>query len=184
MKHHIYLTGFMGSGKTMIGKRLAELYQREFVDLDHAIEARFKQSVKQLFETQGEAFFRLMETAALEHIGILQEPRIIALGGGAACNDRNMQLIQTTGVLVYLKVDPDLLVERVMKNTNRPLLLQPDGTLKSAEEIKKIILELLSKREKWYEKADICVVINRKMDKNEVTLLVHEHIEQYFRDSA
>jgi shikimate kinase len=184
MKQQLYLTGFMGSGKTMIGKRLAEKYHRTFIDLDHAIEARFQQSVKQLFETKGEPFFRLMETAELEHLSIIQDELVVALGGGAACNDRNLEIIKSTGMLVYLKVEPDLLVERVMKNTNRPLLLKDDGTLKSADEIKKIILDLLSKREKWYEKADICVEINQRMEKDEVTQLVHEQIEKYFRDSA
>ncbi|TNE74116.1 shikimate kinase [bacterium] len=179
LKKHIYLTGFMGSGKSMIGRRLSEYYHLPFLDVDSVIEERFNMPVKELFEKKGEPFFRLMETATIEYISIKNDPHIVALGGGAACSDRNQKVLHATGQLLYLDVSTDLLIERLIKNTKRPLLLDENGELKPLEEIKKIITEMMNKRKKWYEKADICVKINQKMEKDEVTQLVIDSLKEF-----
>lgn len=175
---HVFFTGFMGSGKSLIGKRVSESYGLPFVDLDNLIVDDLQMSIKQIFSKIGEKRFRLLETGFLERISVRTKPHIVALGGGAICSQRNLDICKRTGYVIFLDVMVDLLVERLMRNKNRPLLLDENGNLKPETEVQQIVREMLEKRRIWYEKADICLKINHEMEKEEVTSFVLEHLNK------
>lgn len=175
---HIFFTGFMGSGKTLVGKRVSETYKLPFVDLDEQIVDDQRMSITQIFSRLGEKRFRLLETGFLERIAVRTKPHIVALGGGAICSQRNLSICKSTGYVIFLDVEENLLVERLMRNKKRPLLLDEKGNLKSESDVHKFVSETLEKRRIWYEKADICIKINQPMEKEEVTSLVLEHLNK------
>ena len=144
----IVLIGMMGSGKTHLGKMLAESLKLDFYDSDHVIEERGGLSIPEIFELYGEDRFRQTEEkTVLELLG--QGACVIATGGGAPVNPTILEAIKEQGVSVWLKSDADAIYERVKKSQNRPLLQK--------ENPKAIIEELLEKREHVYEQADITV---------------------------
>ena len=118
----IYLTGFMGSGKTTVGRRLAEKLVVPFVDLDHEIERRAHLSVREIFERQGEAAFRRLETEALG--ATLAYPDVVvATGGGTLASPGNAQTIRDSGVSVWLNPSFQVIVDRIggLGKRDRPL---------------------------------------------------------------
>jgi shikimate kinase len=120
----IYLVGFMGSGKTTIGRLLAERLGWTFVDLDDEIEAEQKTSITEIFEKQGEERFREIETEAIrKRVKMVRSgrPIVLALGGGAFVRDENYELLADHGVTVWLDCPPELAWKRVEPYTHRPL---------------------------------------------------------------
>jgi shikimate kinase len=113
----IYLTGFMGAGKTMVGRALAQKLGCEFIDLDYEIEHSAGQSIESIFETGGESEFRKRESDILRRID--KDPAVIATGGG--CFIYNGDWMLQKGKVVYLKVPFDTLVSRIGAETSRPL---------------------------------------------------------------
>jgi shikimate kinase len=113
----IYLTGFMGAGKTMVGRVLAQKLGCEFVDLDYQIEHTSGESIESIFETRGESEFRKRESEILRSIN--KDPAIISTGGG--CFIYNSEWMLNNGKVVYLKVPFDTLVTRIGAETSRPL---------------------------------------------------------------
>lgn len=116
----IYLVGFMGAGKTTIGSLLADRLGWEFVDLDAAIEAREKRSVRAIFASSGEAYFRELEAACLRQLSGGPE-RVISLGGGAYVDPSNRELVDSTGISVYLEAPLEMLLSRIDDDGSRPL---------------------------------------------------------------
>jgi shikimate kinase len=117
----IFLVGFMGAGKTVIGRELARALEFEFIDLDETIERRAGASVKEIFSTRGEAEFRRMEHEALEQCLDLSD-YVIALGGGAFVKRENRELASRAGITVWLDCPIDVCLERIRKDKTRPLL--------------------------------------------------------------
>jgi shikimate kinase len=120
----IYLVGFMGSGKTTVGKLLAERMGWSFVDLDEEIEAEQKASIAEIFEKQGEERFRQLETEAIrKRVKIVRSgrPTVVALGGGAFVRDENYELLTDHGVTVWLDCPVERAWRRVSVCANRPL---------------------------------------------------------------
>ncbi|CAM4197645.1 shikimate kinase [Kerstersia similis] len=150
--HHdlpIFLVGMMGAGKTTIGKRLARACGRDFLDLDHELEARCGVRVPVIFEIEGEAGFRRRETAALEEC-TRQRGIILATGGGAPVALENRALLKQRGIVVYLRASVDELWRRTCTDRNRPLLATSDP--------RTTLRDLLARREPIYEEvADIVV---------------------------
>lgn len=146
----IYLVGYMGCGKTTWGKKLAKYAGLEFIDMDHYIEKRNCKTVPQIFAEEGEAEFRRKERKALQELSEINDV-IIATGGGAPCFFDNIDLMNRTGITIYLNISPKILAERLLKSkTDRPLIRG-----KSEEELVKFIGQTLKEREKYYSKAQI-----------------------------
>lgn len=122
MKATVYLTGFMGTGKSVVGRALAKRLGRTFVDLDAAIEKKAGCSVAELFKKRGEKTFRRLERAALKTTA-KKENLVVALGGGALLDKNNLALVEKTGILVKLSCSRRELVRRLRPSRfSRPLL--------------------------------------------------------------
>jgi shikimate kinase len=159
----IYLLGYMGCGKSTIGKKLAKTLGIPFIDLDERIEQQAGKTIVAIFEQDGEAVFRKIEQQALHHTFEL-ENAVIATGGGAACYADNMDQMRVNGVTVYIELPAKVLADR-LKNaaTKRPLLKN-----KSEAEQLAFIEKALLEREPYYRRA--CVIVNG-IDLNVKTLL-------------
>lgn len=156
MKKHIFLTGFMGAGKSKIGSLLAEEISHPFVDSDKMIEQETGKTVRQIFEEDGEESFRKMESAVIRSLADCESPSVIALGGGALTNKKNFDLVTKNGILVYIKSSPEAIYERIKDSKKRPLLNVPEGE-KFKENMLFKIRGLLNKRAAVYEQADIII---------------------------
>ena len=144
----IYLIGYMGSGKSTLGKRLSKYLGLQFVDMDHYIEERNCKTVPQIFAEEGEAEFRKKERKALEELSEFTDI-VIATGGGAPCFFDNIDLMNKTGKTIYLNINPKILADRLLKSkTERPLIKG-----KSKEELIAFIDETLRKRNEFYLQA-------------------------------
>ena len=120
----IYVVGFMGSGKTTIGQALAKRLGWDFVDLDDEIEARAGKSIPEVFEQEGEPAFRKLESDCLKdqtRLVCSGRARVVGLGGGTFVDERNRELIEESGVSIWLDAPASLLWERVKAETHRPL---------------------------------------------------------------
>ncbi len=125
----IYLVGFMGCGKSTVGRALAEEYGWRFVDLDEAIEKDQGKPIAEIFDTQGEAAFRLLEAAALRSVVRKIEcgqPYIVALGGGAFMQENNISLLTDKGVTIWLDCPFEMVQRRAGADSRRPLARDPE----------------------------------------------------------
>ena len=144
----IFLIGYMGCGKSTLGRRLSKHTGLQFIDMDHYIEERNCKTIPQIFAEEGEAEFRKKERKALEELAEFTDI-IIATGGGAPCFFDNIDLMNRTGKTIFLNIDPAILADRLMKSkTERPLIKG-----KSREELVAFIDETLRKRNEFYEQA-------------------------------
>ena len=161
MKHkrrNIVLIGFMGSGKTTLGLKLSYLLRMPVEDTDKLIERQEGRSITQIFADDGESYFRELETELLRKCGEQKYERILSVGGGTPVNPVNRPLLHQCGTVVYLRVSPEVVYERLKNDTTRPLLQCEDPLTR--------IRELLEIRDKIYaECADIILdVDNRHSD--------------------
>lgn len=151
----IILLGYMGAGKTTIGKMLAKEANMPFYDLDWYIENRMRKTVKQLFDERGEDGFRKIERNLLHEVAEFENV-IISCGGGTPCFFDNMDYMNAQGETIYLQAKPDVLYGHIrMGKTVRPLLLN-----KTEEEVLTFMREQLKLREPFYLKAKHILDIN------------------------
>lgn len=145
----VVLVGMMGAGKTSIGKRLAARLHLPFVDADHAIEQAAGLSIPEIFARHGEADFRAGERRVIARL-LKEGPQVLATGGGAYMNLETRLAIRESGVSVWLKAEFDVLMRRVRKRSNRPLLKteDPEGTVR----------RLIEERYPVYAEADITIL--------------------------
>lgn len=148
-KCNIILTGFMGSGKTTLGKWISKHTGRTFIDTDKEIELKAGKSVSDIFKTEGEEVFRQMETDYLKELASTGKNNlVISVGGGTVLREENRKLLRSLGTVVYLKASVDELANRLRYDEKRPLL---QG--KSGEERRTLIEDILSAREEAYSSA-------------------------------
>lgn len=159
----IILIGYMGAGKTTIGKTLAKRLNVPFYDLDWYIETRMRKRVKQIFDERGEEGFRIIEKNML-HEAAEFENVVLACGGGTPCFFDNMDYMVGQGDVVYLRGTPDVLFRHLkMGKGVRPLLLG-----KSDEELLEYIKENVQKREEFYTKANHIIDIPCMEDEDRI----------------
>lgn len=142
----VVLVGLMGAGKTSVGRRLAEKLGIPFVDADHEIETAAGKPIKEIFADHGEAYFREGERRVIQRL-IGNGAQVLATGGGAYMNDETRARIQEHGVSVWLRAALPLLMKRVAKRQDRPLL--------QADDPEKVMRELMDKRYPVYALADV-----------------------------
>ena len=155
-KSLIFLTGFMGSGKSTIGPILANTLGYDYLDVDRFIEQKTKKEIVEIFRTEGEKAFRLVERETLFELTKLNRS-VISLGGGTIANEENCRIVSQHGILVYLKLSPEEIIQRVQYKNDRPMLRDTSGNLLKGEELEKRITELLVLREPFYSRADIII---------------------------
>lgn len=139
---NLVLVGFMGTGKTYIGRKLAKQLDLTFVDMDDMIVARAGKSIPEIFAADGESHFRAIERQVVVDLAI-ESGRVIATGGGVVLNPDNFYDFSRDGLVVCLSATPDVILERVQHDTNRPLLYADDKMAK--------IHSLLKKRQPLYD---------------------------------
>lgn len=145
----IILIGYMGAGKTTIGKALAQELGVPFYDLDWYIETRMRRTIKQIFDEKGEEGFRRIEHNMLHEVAEFENV-VVSCGGGTPCFYDNIDYMNSQAQVVYLKVSPEVLYEHLqMGRRVRPLLLG-----KSPDEVRTFIVEQLAQREAFYSKAN------------------------------
>lgn len=153
-KKNLVLVGFMGSGKTAVGRKIAGLTGDKFVDLDALIEAKHRMTISAIFRKMGEKRFRDIEHREVRAISRLSG-RVVAVGGGAAVFPRNRSWMRKSGTVVYLRVPVKTLVKRLAGSRGRPLLRPAHGNRRA---LASLIRGLLMKRSRHYVAASNLVV--------------------------
>lgn len=152
---NIILIGFMGSGKTTVGIRLSYLLRIPMSDTDKLIEKREGRTISEIFASDGEAYFRQLETQCLERMKKTTNGQIISVGGGLPVQRRNHALLKQLGCVVYLRAKAETIYERLKNDTSRPLLQGDDPQGK--------IRRLMEERAAVYEEvADVIVDVDGK----------------------
>lgn len=150
---NIAIIGFMGAGKTAVGRELADRLHREFVEMDSLVEHRAGKSVARIFEEDGEAAFRQLEIEVTREVS-LREGTVIACGGGVVLNQINVDRLRPTSRIVYLTASPAVILKRIAGDDRRPLL--------NVTERPQAIRELLKLRQPLYRRAaDIVIDTSR-----------------------
>ena len=159
----IFLTGYMGAGKTTLGKAFARKLNLPFVDLDWYMEERFHKTVGALFVERGEAGFRELEKNMLHEVGAFEDV-VISTGGGAPCFFDNMDFMNRNGKTVFLNVHPDVLFRRLrVAKQQRPIL---QG--KQDDELKEFIIRALEKRTPFYSQAQYVFNADELEDRSQI----------------
>ncbi len=147
--NHIVIIGFMGSGKTRVGKRLAQELQIPFVDVDKEINKKMKMTVKEIFQRFGEPFYRALETVEIKKLLEENEKKVVSLGAGLPLQEQNEEIIPQLGTVVYIKGSAATLLKRLEGSSN-PFL--------EGENQEEKIRKMLKQRDPVYQKfADIVV---------------------------
>lgn len=144
-KHNVILIGFMGSGKTSVGRKLANRLSYQFCDSDQMLEARARNTIAHIFETQGEEYFRNLETDFLKEISVSMKQTVLSTGGGLPLREQNARLLKEMGYVVYLKASKETTIMRLQGDTTRPLL--------QGDELEQKVERLLTVRTPIYENA-------------------------------
>lgn len=144
----IVLTGFMGTGKSQIGKGLAKELRMSYLDTDELIEKREKDSISTIFKKRGEKYFRRLETKVVKEVALLDN-YVISTGGGVVLGEENIRVLKKNAFIICLLASPQVIFERTKGNEKRPLL--------EVNNQKKRIGELLELRKPYYERADFSV---------------------------
>ena len=167
---HLILIGFMGSGKTSIGRGLSYKLRRAFHDTDRMIEEKEGMSISEIFASKGEGAFRQMETEVLREIRDDRIGRIYSLGGGTPVRMGNQPLIKKCGTVCYLRITAEEVYERLKGDTTRPLL-QCDDPLSR-------IRELIAKRGPAYERCADIIVDTGSISRNQVMEAILEELRK------
>jgi shikimate kinase len=160
-RNRVFLTGFMGSGKSTIGPILANTIGYDYIDVDVTIEKKVGKTVNGIFRDLGEEYFRSVEQALISRLATKQRV-VVSLGGGTIVDPVNFRTIIISGILIYLKANPEQLFKRLQCKTDRPVLTDFSGERLSEDRLRSRIQELYLKRELFYSKADITVLTDER----------------------
>jgi shikimate kinase len=150
----IFLCGFMGCGKSAVGKALAELCEKTYIDLDRYIEQIENRSIAQIFEVRGEDYFRKVEKNSLDAVSNINNT-VIALGGGTLQNEDRIASLKKFGTLIFINTSLDVIKERLKRNNKRPMLQNENGSRMEDSLLDEYVDHLYRKRVSLYKKADI-----------------------------
>lgn len=168
--HIVYIIGFMGSGKTTAGKKLAASLGWSFIDLDRKIEEHAGMTIPEIFSRYGEDHFRKIESELLMAISP-DSNTVVATGGGVPCYNDNMKFMLSTGLTIYLKLTPEQLAKRLEGSSDeRPLIKNIQG-----EELLQYIGKKLSERSEWYQKSHI-IQNGFDLDINDLHFLIKSNL--------
>ncbi len=147
----IFLIGFMGCGKTHLGRQISQKLKMPFFDLDEQVEEKEGMSIPEIFEKNGEEYFRLLEKDVLHLITESHESFVMATGGGTPCFYNTIDYLKKQGIVVWINCSTDCLYQRLLKErANRPLLSNiPDANLKS------YVIRKYSSRKIYYQQASV-----------------------------
>ena len=145
---NVILTGFMATGKSKVGKEVARLLKMKFIDTDDLIEKKVGMKISEIFANEGEEYFRNIESEIAKEVGSLDHC-VVATGGGIVVRQKNIDNLTKNGKIIYLSASVKKILERVCKNSDRPLL--------NTKNKKSKIEKLLAKREPYYKKNDFSV---------------------------
>lgn len=123
---NVILIGYMGCGKSTVGRRLSYRLRMPYVDTDNLIETKEKTTISDIFATQGEEVFRQMETDCIKSIFDYKQDYVIAVGGGLPMREENREIMKKLGTVIYLRAIPDTIYGRLKNDTKRPLLQGED----------------------------------------------------------
>ena len=163
---NLVLIGFMGAGKTTIGRRVARRLGYHFLDMDEHIEREENRKIPEIFAQHGEAAFRHLETQLLKRLRPVQNT-VIASGGGVVVKDGNLDMIKGLGKVFYLKAAVEDIIERVTRSQHRPLLNEENPEEK--------VKALLAQRAPLYEQAD-CIIETKNLSLHRITSLIIQNL--------
>jgi shikimate kinase len=162
---NLALIGFMGAGKTSVGRQAAEQLHFEFLDTDELIESGTGRTISEIFKTDGEPAFRALERQTVEDLAS-RHSTVISTGGGLPVNSANLTSLKTHALVVCLWASPEKIWERVKNQTHRPLLHDSDPQKK--------IRDLLAAREQFYKQADVLINTDIRSVREVVQQVVHQ----------
>ena len=167
MRNNIILIGYMGCGKTTVGKNLARITGYTFTDTDEMIEKQQGRTISEIFATDGEEAFRKMETKLLEQLIQEQSTQlVISTGGGMPLREKNRKLLAELGTVIYLQTKPQTVYERIKDDTKRPLLQCEDPLAR--------INEMLAARGPIYESTTNNIIPVDDLRQSEIAELIRE----------
>lgn len=167
---NVILIGFMGSGKSSVGRKLADLLAVPCLDTDALIEEQEKMTIREIFTRMGQAYFRDAETRAVRSLTGREGRYVLSVGGGLPLRAENREILRKLGTVVYLKASVQTLAERLARDTTRPLL-------QGEEPLEEKITRILSEREALYEEACSHVVLSDGKSVREVAQEIRRLIE-------
>lgn len=151
---NIVLTGFMGTGKSSVGRKLADRLGLKYADTDDLVEARCGMAISEIFEKKGEAYFRTIEREVVRDVTSGEDGLVLSTGGGAVADEENRRLFRAWGTVVCLRASVEAILKRVGSGDERPLLQGPDRRAS--------IEELLKRREAAYRDCDLSIDTTKK----------------------
>jgi 3-dehydroquinate synthase/shikimate kinase/3-dehydroquinate synthase len=172
----IFITGFMATGKSKVGRLLAERLERAFVDTDEMIVEVAGKSISEIFEQDGEPVFRQMEHDCVNRASRM-DSAVISLGGGAITQERNWEVIRETGLCLCLRASAETIFDRVSRREERPLLagLDDEGRMQK-------IRALLQEREPFYSRADVFVTSTENQTPDETAEIAIWEVKRWAGD--
>lgn len=177
-KKVVYLTGFMGSGKSTIGPILANTLGWDFYDLDNLIENKTGMKIREIFEAYGEDHFRKLERQTL--LEITDEVNIVVSLGGTIANSENLETLKKTGIIFYLKLSPESVYKRLKYKKDRPVLLSGLDKEFTKEDLQQNIAKIFEERKIFYEQSDFIIntdkiPVGKTVDR--IVNIIHQEME-------
>ncbi len=178
VKKNIFICGFMASGKSTLGKNLAEKIDWPYRDLDNEIEEREGKTIRDIFNEYGESYFRKKERKYLVDLSN-NFHGVISLGGGALQNQQIVDQVKQHGLLLFIDTPLEQITQRVLSSTERPILFDDKGKIKSKETLFTELKTLYLEREKYYKQAQVSIYTPLFPNVQEMTDAAIEKIKKH-----